>query len=130
MEDSHDASTIDAASSTPTTTRVRRPSGADYEALGEQLAGAASTSTRSRTRSRLSAWPSPPGASAPAAPASPAFPGPGEPRNIFDKLDDCAVIQQLTRATPTVSLHIPWDKADDRAGSRQTATRSASASTR
>ncbi|SDX14689.1 L-rhamnose isomerase / sugar isomerase [Roseicitreum antarcticum] len=40
------------------------------------------------------------------------FPGRGEPRHIFDKLDDCAVIQQLTRATPTVSLHIPWDMAD------------------
>ena len=37
------------------------------------------------------------------------FPGPGEPRDIFDKLDDCGVIQQLTRATPSVSLHIPWD---------------------
>jgi L-rhamnose isomerase/sugar isomerase len=42
------------------------------------------------------------------------FPGAGEPRDIFDKLADCAVIQQLTRATPTVSLHIPWDKADPR----------------
>ncbi len=42
------------------------------------------------------------------------FPGAGEPRDIFDKLEDCAVIQQLTRATPTVSLHIPWDKADPR----------------
>ena len=41
------------------------------------------------------------------------FPGPGEPRNIFDKLEDCAVIQQLTRATPAVSLHIPWDKVSD-----------------
>lgn len=40
------------------------------------------------------------------------FPGGGEPRDIFDKIEDCAVIQQLTRATPTVSLHIPWDKAD------------------
>lgn len=40
------------------------------------------------------------------------FPGIGEPRGIFDKLDDCGVIQQLTRATPAVSLHIPWDKAD------------------
>lgn len=40
------------------------------------------------------------------------FPGGGEPRGIFEKLDDCAVIQQLGRATPTVSLHIPWDKAD------------------
>src|SRR3569832_2804039 len=35
------------------------------------------------------------------------FPGVGEPRDIFDKLEDCAVISELTRATPTVSLHIP-----------------------
>jgi L-rhamnose isomerase/sugar isomerase len=42
------------------------------------------------------------------------FPGTGEPRGIFDKLDDCAVIHQLTQATPTVSLHIPWDKMDAR----------------
>jgi len=40
------------------------------------------------------------------------FPGKGEPWNIFDKLEDCAVIHELTRATPNVSLHIPWDKAD------------------
>ncbi len=40
------------------------------------------------------------------------FPGIGEPRHIFDKLEDCSVIQQLTRATPSVSLHIPWDKAN------------------
>src|SRR3972149_4790359 len=37
------------------------------------------------------------------------FPGPGEPRNVFEKLADCATIHQLTRATPRVSLHIPWD---------------------
>ena len=37
------------------------------------------------------------------------FPGRGEPRDIFDKMDDCGVIHQLTRATPSVSLHIPWD---------------------
>ncbi|HTN61050.1 MAG TPA: L-rhamnose catabolism isomerase [Devosia sp.] len=40
------------------------------------------------------------------------FPGIGEPRDIFDKIEDCAVISQLTQATRTVSLHIPWDKAD------------------
>ena len=40
------------------------------------------------------------------------FPGGGEPRDVFDKIEDCAVIQQLTRVTPTVSLHIPWDRAD------------------
>lgn len=39
------------------------------------------------------------------------FPGEGEPRGIFDKLDDCGVIHQLTCATPSVSLHIPWDNA-------------------
>lgn len=37
------------------------------------------------------------------------FPGTGEPRDIFDKLEDCGLIHQLTRATPSVSLHIPWD---------------------
>lgn len=42
------------------------------------------------------------------------FPGGGEPRGIFEKLDDCAVIHQLGRATPSISLHIPWDKADPR----------------
>ncbi len=49
------------------------------------------------------------------------FPGPGEPRNIFDKLDDCGVIHQLTRATPTVSPHIPWDKVADYSALRQEA---------
>ena len=49
------------------------------------------------------------------------FPGPGEPRNVFDKLDDCGVIQQLTRATPTVSLHIPWDDEDPNALKEQAA---------
>ncbi|WP_417813318.1 L-rhamnose catabolism isomerase [Thalassospira alkalitolerans] len=50
------------------------------------------------------------------------FPGMGEPRNIFEKLADCAVIQQLGRATPTVSLHIPWDKVDDLSELREIAS--------
>ncbi|HYK63706.1 MAG TPA: L-rhamnose catabolism isomerase [Patescibacteria group bacterium] len=41
------------------------------------------------------------------------FPIAGEPRNVFEKLEDCAVIQQLGRATPTVSPHFPWDRVDD-----------------
>ena len=40
------------------------------------------------------------------------FPGMGEPNGIMDKLDDCGLIHQLTAATPSVSLHIPWDKTD------------------
>jgi L-rhamnose isomerase/sugar isomerase len=41
------------------------------------------------------------------------FAGRGEPRNVFEKLLDCGVIHQLTQATPTVSLHFPWDKVSD-----------------
>src|SRR5439155_11985395 len=44
------------------------------------------------------------------------FPGPGGPRNVFEKREDCAVIHALSGATPTVSLHLPWDKTDDLAG--------------
>jgi L-rhamnose isomerase/sugar isomerase len=49
------------------------------------------------------------------------FPGPGEPRHVFDKLQDCCVIQQLARATPTVSLHIPWDRCSDYSELREAA---------
>jgi L-rhamnose isomerase/sugar isomerase len=38
------------------------------------------------------------------------FPIPGEPRNVFERLEDCEVLLKLTRATPGVSMHIPWDK--------------------
>src|SRR6202453_476919 len=41
------------------------------------------------------------------------FAGPGEPRGVFDKLEDCATIHQLTRLTPTCSPHFPWDKVAD-----------------
>src|SRR4051812_37989447 len=47
------------------------------------------------------------------------FPGAGEPRNVFEKLEDCAVIHGLTGATPRVSLHIPWDRTDDYAALRE-----------
>ena len=47
------------------------------------------------------------------------FPGLGEPRNVFEKLEDCAVIHKLTAATPTVSLHLPWDRTDDYKGLRE-----------
>ncbi|WP_295633155.1 TIM barrel protein [Novosphingobium sp.] len=41
------------------------------------------------------------------------FPIPGEPTNIHEKLEDCAVINQLGRKTPRVSPHFPWDKVSD-----------------
>lgn len=41
------------------------------------------------------------------------FPGPGEPRNVYEKLEDCAVIHRLVACTPTVSPHFPWDRVGD-----------------
>ncbi len=50
------------------------------------------------------------------------FPGVGEPRGIYEKLEDCATINQLVRATSAVSLHIPWDKPDNAATLKAFAT--------
>ncbi|MBR0554327.1 L-rhamnose catabolism isomerase [Ciceribacter sp. L1K23] len=85
---------------------------ADYDALGEKLSrGNVDIETITRKVSEffvaVPSWGVGTGGTRFAR-----FPGPGEPRNIFDKLEDCSVINELTRATPTVSLHIPWDKAD------------------
>jgi len=41
------------------------------------------------------------------------FPGSGEPRDVFEKLEDISVVNRLTGAAPRVSLHIPWDEPDD-----------------
>ena len=84
----------------------------DYETLGEQLGrrGIAIDTVRQKVAAygvAIPSWGVGTGGTRFAR-----FPGKGEPRHIFDKLEDCAVIQELTRATPNVSLHIPWDKAD------------------
>ena len=41
------------------------------------------------------------------------FPGIGEPQNIFEKIEDCAVINDLVGITQKVSPHFPWDKVSD-----------------
>jgi L-rhamnose isomerase / sugar isomerase len=84
----------------------------DYETLGEKLdrRGVAIDAIRDKVagfRVAIPSWGVGTGGTRFAR-----FPGPGEPRDIFDKIEDCGVIQQLTRATPNVSLHIPWDKAE------------------
>ena len=49
------------------------------------------------------------------------FPIAGEPTNIHEKLEDCAVIHQLGQTTPAVSPHFPWDCVDDYAALKQEA---------
>src|SRR4051812_9720995 len=51
------------------------------------------------------------------------FPGAGEPRNIYEKLEDCRAIYKLVRSTSAVSLHIPWDKPENAADLFETAQR-------
>jgi L-rhamnose isomerase/sugar isomerase len=41
------------------------------------------------------------------------FPFDGAPTCIHEKLEDCAVVQQLCRITPRVSPHFPWDFVED-----------------
>jgi L-rhamnose isomerase/sugar isomerase len=40
------------------------------------------------------------------------FPSPGEPRDIFEKIEDCDVVLRLVRTTPGISLHFPWDQPE------------------
>ncbi|TMV56663.1 TIM barrel protein, partial [Thioclava sp. BHET1] len=85
---------------------------ADYDSLGERLArrGIAIDAVKAKVAGygvAVPSWGVGTGGTRFAR-----FPGAGEPRDIFDKLEDCAVIHELARATPSVSLHIPWDRAD------------------
>jgi L-rhamnose isomerase/sugar isomerase len=45
----------------------------------------------------------------------------GAPTNIHEKLEDCAVVQQLCRVTPRVSPHFPWDFVSDYRALREAA---------
>jgi L-rhamnose isomerase/sugar isomerase len=40
------------------------------------------------------------------------FQGQGEPRTVFEKLEDCEIVNRLVRVTPGISLHIPWDRPE------------------
>ncbi len=100
---------------------LRRPLDDDYAHLGQQLArrGIDIDSVRAQVAAfgvAIPSWGVGTGGTRFAR-----FPGRGEPRNVFDKLEDCGVIQQLGRTTPTVSLHIPWDKCSDWSELRQAA---------
>ena len=41
------------------------------------------------------------------------FPGGGEPRNLEEKIEDVGLLHKLSRATDSISLHIPWDIPDN-----------------
>jgi len=41
------------------------------------------------------------------------FPAGGEPRNIEEKIEDIGLLHKLNAASGAISLHIPWDTADN-----------------
>jgi L-rhamnose isomerase/sugar isomerase len=41
------------------------------------------------------------------------FGQPGVPRDPFEKLEDAAEVHRLTGITPSVALHIPWDRVEN-----------------
>ncbi|MDN4490233.1 L-rhamnose isomerase [Demequina sp. SYSU T00068] len=41
------------------------------------------------------------------------FGTPGTPRDPFEKISDAAQVHKFTGLSPSVALHIPWDKVDD-----------------
>jgi L-rhamnose isomerase/sugar isomerase len=93
----------------------------DYDALGRKLArgGIAIDAIKSRVAAFSVAVPS--WGAGRGGTRFAKFPIPGEPTNIHEKLEDCAVINQLSRATPRVSPHFPWDKVSDYAALREEA---------
>ncbi|MFM1886423.1 MAG: L-rhamnose catabolism isomerase [Pseudomonadota bacterium] len=90
----------------------------DYAALGRQLArrGVDIEAVRARVAAfsvALPSWGVGRGGTRFAR-----FPLAGEPTGIHEKLEDCALVQQLCRITPRVSPHFPWDKVEDPAALR------------
>jgi L-rhamnose isomerase/sugar isomerase len=38
---------------------------------------------------------------------------PGEARNVWERIEDAALVHRLTGLAPRVALHIPWDRVED-----------------
>ncbi len=92
----------------------------DYQALGEKLARSgqdieALTKAAQAFQIAVPSWGTGTGGTRFAR-----FPGEGEPRNIFEKLEDCAVINEMSCSTNAVSPHFPWDKVSDFSELKQT----------
>ncbi len=41
------------------------------------------------------------------------FPGGGEPSSLAQKIEDVALLNRLNKSSSSISLHIPWDKAEN-----------------
>jgi L-rhamnose isomerase / sugar isomerase len=85
----------------------------DYQSLGHQLARRGCGIERIKAELRNFSIAVPSWGAGRGGTRFSKFPIPGEPTNIHEKLEDCAVVHQLSRITPRVSPHFPWDKVKD-----------------
>lgn len=104
---------IDAAVIAEENQKLKAHLDTDYAALGEKLARdgvdiESLTAAAEKFQVAVPSWGTGTGGTRFAR-----FPGQGEPRNIYEKLEDCAVINELSGCTDSVSPHFPWDKVDD-----------------
>src|SRR6187399_3037709 len=51
------------------------------------------------------------------------FPGPGEPGNLEQKMEDVGLLHALNRSSGAISLHIPWDIPENAARIKDLATK-------
>ncbi len=93
----------------------------DYDALGRKLSRTGIEIDAIKTRVRDFSVAVPSWGAGRGGTRFAKFPIAGEPTNIHEKLEDCAVIQQLSRVTPRVSPHFPWDKVSDYTAMREEA---------
>src|SRR5881409_4025015 len=41
------------------------------------------------------------------------YPWPGAARTVWERIDDAALVHELTGCCPSVALHIPWDRRSE-----------------
>ncbi len=41
------------------------------------------------------------------------YPWPGAARTVWERIDDAALVHELTGCCPSVALHVPWDRVED-----------------
>ncbi|MBB3061266.1 L-rhamnose catabolism isomerase [Microbulbifer rhizosphaerae] len=85
----------------------------DYDALGEKLSRTGLDIEQLTARAQAFELAVPSWGAGTGGTRFARFPGVGEPRNIFEKVEDCAVIHQLSGCTPLISPHFPWDQVED-----------------
>ncbi len=93
--------------------KLRPPLEEDYESLGRTLSRKGANIEEIKRKVAGFSIATPTWATGRGGTRFAKFAIPGEPTDIHEKLEDCAVVQQLCRSAPRVSLHFPWDSASD-----------------